>query len=228
MARTRSSTRARSTAAGSDWAPSADAARPPRTVFRSSSRCSKGSSSTATSNNGEPIRGSPSTDPKGASSKPGSPGTHPTGAQVTTPPRPLNVLIGPGSHTHPAQPPTPRAPFEPPRPPDRAPAFKPEPHDREGPPEAGHPPRSPTRTSNPRPTTGDRPHHQQSPVTRTHPSPILPRADPRRMRERYGLGCRVRRMGGNERKGKMAGSGGEQWTTWPDCTGMGRMGPRSA
>ena len=103
MARTRSSTRARSTAAGSDWAPSADAARPPRTVFRSSSQCSEGASSTATSNNGEPIRGSPSTDPKGASSKPGSLGTHPTGAQVSTSSRSVDTLIAPGSHAHPAQ-----------------------------------------------------------------------------------------------------------------------------
>lgn len=109
MARTCSSTRARSTAAGSAWAPSADTARPPRTVSRSSSRRSEGSSSTATSNNSEPIRGSPSTDPKGASSKPGSPGTHPTGAQVSTSSRSVNTPIAPGSHTHPTQSsPTPR------------------------------------------------------------------------------------------------------------------------
>ena len=47
------------------------------------------------------MRGSPSTDPKGASSKPGSLGSHPTGAQVSTSSRSVDVLMGPGSHASP-------------------------------------------------------------------------------------------------------------------------------
>lgn len=48
------------------------------------------------------MRGSPSTDPKGASSKPGSLGSHPTGAQVSTSSRSVDVLMGSGSHASPA------------------------------------------------------------------------------------------------------------------------------